>query len=306
MIIALLTQAALALSFPETQLEEVLGWTDDGAVVLKVRRFSTVAPAGQDFEDVAEMSERFAVVVRGDAEEHRWRLSGEYPDFQKVHPAPEAEAWKKWSAGHPLHAPATAPSGLQLRVNPTGPKGTWSLSPEGDGVQLTHEQIGEDIPIAHIGLSNDGDGFWELWTTPFPFSAWSMSATATARPSFSHDGRRVAVLFQTDGAVTMRGAIHGNLDVMLFDAAPLTSILAPQSLPASATQAAKAALAGMGALQTGPAKAARERSVVYYAEGFKPQAEAMAAKVPGGATVEAISWEAPQHVVVALGTSSAQ
>lgn len=61
--------------------------------------------------------------------------------------------------------------------------------------------------------------------------------------------------------------------------------------------------AGLTLAFVGPAKKARPRSVVYAAKGFEADAQRLAALVPGGATVEPMSWASGADVVLAGGSS---
>ena len=58
--------------------------------------------------------------------------------------------------------------------------------------------------------------------------------------------------------------------------------------------------AGFAPTGQGPADTARPRAVVYAAKGFEADAKRIAAAVPGGASVEALSWKCKFDVVVAL------
>ena len=87
-------------------------------------------------------------------------------------------------------------------------------------------------------------------------------------------------------------------------AAPLTSVLAPPSFPASATEAVVAAVGGLGLVQKGEAKTVRDKTVVYFAPGYEADAKAIAAKVPGGATTAPMDWKGAQHIVVGVGDSA--
>ena len=59
--------------------------------------------------------------------------------------------------------------------------------------------------------------------------------------------------------------------------------------------------AGFAVVSSGSASKPREKSVVFAAEGLEEQAKALAAVVPGGATVEKLTWKAAARLVVYAG-----
>lgn len=62
--------------------------------------------------------------------------------------------------------------------------------------------------------------------------------------------------------------------------------------------------AGFAPTSTAAAKAARAKSVVYVAKGFDDAGKKIAAAVPGGASVEPLTWKTDYDVVVALGATA--
>lgn len=61
--------------------------------------------------------------------------------------------------------------------------------------------------------------------------------------------------------------------------------------------------AGYLVLEARPATAERANSEVFYADGFKPQAEQVAAAIPGGAVARPLTWKVEADLVVAVGAS---
>jgi hypothetical protein len=62
--------------------------------------------------------------------------------------------------------------------------------------------------------------------------------------------------------------------------------------------------AGFPPAKTGKAVKPRKASVVYTAKGAEAKAKAVAAAIPGGATVEPLTWKSDCDVVVAVGDSA--
>jgi hypothetical protein len=88
-------------------------------------------------------------------------------------------------------------------------------------------------------------------------------------------------------------------------AGPSVQMLA-KDLPDSVLEKVSAAVEKAGFVTTNAdtAKAAREKSVVYASKTAMDAAKKIATAVPGGATVEALSWKTPYDVVIAVGASA--
>jgi len=158
-------------------------------------------------------------------------------------------------------------------------------------------------PTLTVGLSRRGERSWPQWTQALDASAMAfLPYTVTTRRS--PDGRYAAVVVTQDGAWTMRGALLASSTVHLVPAAPLISVLSPPAMAGARGHIADHLRAlRVGAVNAAESLAEREASVVYFADGFESQARAIAGQVSGGATVEPMTWDGAQHVVVALGTS---
>jgi hypothetical protein len=94
-------------------------------------------------------------------------------------------------------------------------------------------------------------------------------------------------------------------EVLVFPSGPLVEVLAHPKVQAAVEPTLKAlAAGGYGATARDPAQKERAKSVVYTWGGARDAAEKVAALVPGGATVEPITWVTPADIVVALGSSA--
>ena len=89
---------------------------------------------------------------------------------------------------------------------------------------------------------------------------------------------------------------------------PRVHLLADKSMLAKAGPAVASAIekAGFAPLYMGLSKKARDASVVYSAAGSEEAAARIAAAIPGGATVDKLSWETQADVVVAIGKTAAK
>jgi hypothetical protein len=79
-----------------------------------------------------------------------------------------------------------------------------------------------------------------------------------------------------------------------------------RGIPAQTIDRTLAAIekAGFAPTLVGEAEELRKKTVVYAAGEWAEQAKRVAAAVPGGATVEPLSWKPPYDMVVALGASA--
>ena len=121
-----------------------------------------------------------------------------------------------------------------------------------------------------------------------------------AAPAWSPDERRVAWS-------CYRHAGEWDYDVVVGPASgPRVEMLADATISKATIAAVAAALekAGFFPTHAGPAQKARAATVVYAAKGFEAAAKAAAAAVPGGATVDGLSWKADADLVVAVGAGA--
>lgn len=132
----------------------------------------------------------------------------------------------------------------------------------------------------------------------------TVSSIASADVYWSPDSRYIAWVIQPS---RWRGG-DGSRSVAIYVGAsgPRAQVLAAPDVLKRSGQAAAAVVegAGLAVVFVGPAKKARDRSVVYAARGFEAQAKQVAGKLAGGATVEALTWDAKAELVVALGQSA--
>ncbi|HEY3450366.1 MAG TPA: LytR C-terminal domain-containing protein [Myxococcales bacterium] len=112
------------------------------------------------------------------------------------------------------------------------------------------------------------------------------------------------VLVHTARQGGMMSPEETQLTVLSLDA-PTVEVLAPKGARAALRKVVSAlAQAGFTIAGEAPAKKERAASVVYAAKGQDAAAKAVAAAVPGGATVEPLTWASDADVVVAVGASA--
>lgn len=262
--VALVAAPAWAVLTPSAS---ALGWTADGAWF--------VYTVGFDAPD-----SWFLVSAR----------SGEATELK------DPKEFERWAATHPLAADA-----------PAGPR-----SPDGK-VELVLEA---------------GGGGWveDLWRPPakapravsckikrgaetLNCQGFAPRPGADLTPYWSPDGRRLALLSTYQAcAPSGNGDFTCDQDFRVhLDRTSGPSIqLVAKELPQASVDKAVAALEQAAFAPTGQsaAQAAREKSVVYVARGQAALGKKIAAAIPGGATVDTLSWKSAFDVVVALGASA--
>jgi hypothetical protein len=126
-----------------------------------------------------------------------------------------------------------------------------------------------------------------------------------ATPYWDPAGRHVAFLMQEAVAKTMRGPEGGRSSIVLVPCGTRISVVAPASAIAEQDKVAAALeKIGYNVVDLGPAKAKRAATVVYASAKHTAEAEALAKKIPGGATVEKLTWKPKADIVVAVGDSA--
>lgn len=183
----------------------------------------------------------------------------------------------------------TAPDGkakAEVKLIAPASAGTWKdeiFLPGGlSGAELRVERGGSSV-LSRMwkGGMNSADTFW---SPDGRYLAWAISASAWR----GMDGS-----FPVDFTVGAGGGVRAQL----------------LAAPAVLTQAQGRLLdamekAGLTPVFVGPAQKAREKTVIYAAKGFEAVAATLAKALPGGATVEALTWQAGVDVVVAAGKST--
>src|SRR5207245_1905749 len=101
-------------------------------------------------------------------------------------------------------------------------------------------------------------------------------------------------------------ALLAVLALAAADAPPVIELRTYDAMPPASLDKVKKALtaAGLTTLREAKATAVRDTSVVYAAKGAEAVAKQVAASVPGGATVEPLTWKSDAAVIVALGAIS--
>jgi hypothetical protein len=127
----------------------------------------------------------------------------------------------------------------------------------------------------------------------------------TATPYWDPTGHRVLFQLKEGVAKTMRGEDGGNIQFVLVPCGTRVDVLAPAGLEAATGKVAEAVeKTGFTVTSIGPAKAARAATVIYADDAHMEVAQKLVSVIPGGATVEKLTWKPKAHIVVAIGDSA--
>jgi len=202
---------------------------------------------------------------------------------------PDAEAGQVSGAATDLKPSRTSPDGksrAEVQAQTYSGKGTWKgadFKPPKHGVAELRVSRGKKSTLSRSW--NDG--------------------LFLATPYWSPDGRYVAWVLKTSDWQGMDGSVQ--LYVVIGSGGnPRAQVLAaPDVLKQAGGPVTKAVeAAGLTVVLVGKAQKPRDQSVVYAAKGFEAAAKRAAAAVPGGATVEPLTWKPGVELVVALGRSA--
>lgn len=129
--------------------------------------------------------------------------------------------------------------------------------------------------------------------------------TWKATPYWDPAGRHVAFLLEEATVKTMRGPDGGRTSLVLVPCGTRISVVGPADAKAIKDKVADLLeKGGYNVSDIGPAKAKRAATVVYANATHSAEAEKIARSIPGGATVEKLTWKPKVDIVVAVGDSA--
>lgn len=289
---------SLAHAGDDVNLTEVLGWSGD-RIVFKGTHLISYAPRGKQIQDASDYEEDTWALICVDPMHGVRRC---WQDGNADHPVPSdmplatAAEWATWKSAHPVSkgTVSTARLGKTLGMRLAGEDfGGWS-----ENKASLH--LGYDDEIQVWATLSKGDKSWE-WDLGEQQGGGMYSRSVNLTPYWSANSKSIALLLNDPGGMHMRGPIPGELDTRIARTA-LVTLMAHESLDDSVARWAGRALAqelGLGFQRVEPAKKARDSHVVYYAEGWKSDADAIVSVLGGSA--EPLSWKSSADLIVALG-----
>jgi len=286
---------------PEQQAKEILGWTADG------RYFAYELIRNIQEPDVMEDPVGTAVLAaivdtHTDTQEfYLLSLEMEGPlNFEDEGAAewrqlPDKEAFDAWRSKHPIKKPEhqVECGDARLSLNEQDLEGYPGKRPPLSGVDrflisgATNLQVGVETQgklWPHVELNR-----WvELqfaWSPTCQFIAYLLGD------------------YEPPGASV--GILNPQNPVLVKPVGPGIHIMAHKSAEDTVEPVFQALESGGFVPHVGPAAIKdRARTVVYSRTAAREAAKRVAALVPGGATVEVLTWQSPADIVVAIGTSA--
>jgi hypothetical protein len=282
---------------------KLLGWTADGHHLVWTQTLTAYGDIADEMEEAkVEGTASLAVVhdiQRGDRTVFVLKQQGKtrtlLAGYRTVGSATAFEAWKKQ---HPItRTPGrrgkagTANVGVKLDE---GEAPTW----KGEALRWTVESAATVTLSTTCGKHTNRERFeQEMGAMYLP--AW------TATPIWAPTGRHVVFLLEEAQARTMRGLDGGSVKLVLVACGPRVEVVAPAGLEASSGRLADAVeQAGYAVTSIGAAKQKRSATVIYAPAAHTGDAAKLAKAIPGGATVEKLTWKPKADIVIAVGESA--
>jgi hypothetical protein len=287
----------------------LLGWTADSRFVVYEKSASIIDDPSTGEGESCELKTH--VVLDGASGERQEFVESLEGTCDKTRPRTakmgKLEAYRAWVQAHPLalHLGEKSPdqkSRAVVEVKTTeegGAKGVWEAGQFKFGPQ---EEDGSLMQV-ELGLSAEAGG------KRFRVAGFSDSTAGCLRGevsvAWSPDGKRAAWVLHR-GYAMLNDFGFARLAVTPA-AGPRLELLGSKKVLSAARGKVEASLGGGGfvIVRAGEAVKERPKSVVYAAKGSEDVARQVAALVPGGAAVEALTWKAFGDLVIALGDSAA-
>ena len=308
----LLPTAALACGPPVPDLEAkgFVGWTNDGRYLVYefVRNID-------EWESVWASGEFLGVVDTHQDDTTSYLISVEGGEEGSEEQEAELAQWRKsagksaydaWLKDHPLQSGSTN----QRCDNATATMEIIDLS--GHGIDYTEAQ-GWTNSLEYKGQS---DNILKLSVSAFD-NTWvhaevkghlgnGWEPPSRAQVSWSPTCKHIAWMLDNyiRGDQIAVGVFEPSTPVLVKPAGPVIHVMAHKTATATVEPIINALSKAGYAPHVGPnALKDRTETVIYSWASARKTAVAMAKHIPGGATVEPITWSTPADIVVAAGTS---
>jgi hypothetical protein len=283
---------------------EVTGWGAKGSVA--------VIKSVQSMGTIGSMTTMTVYDLKAGTRKS-YQITPDDPQASDDQPGPDSAAWEAWQKANALApaAPAQSSPDGQAKLEVLfrgGAKGNgWNAA------EHRYDYQGEDIGCPDDGIAHAGGCGAKPGSVVFTLVSGGKRRTAagfdlrgnTARvqPFWSPDGAHVVFLasqdFRSDVGTTEDSTAIARRDTPSFEV--LTADAASASTKAVLTGLQKV---DAWPVRVGKAVKARAASAIYASKGNEAAAKALAAVIPGGATVEPLSWKSDCDLVVAVGSSA--
>lgn len=204
-------------------------------------------------------------------------------------------AFEKWISGQRLVPGTFSRESNGLRVETAWKGGAWKA----DAFNFEVEDAGTLEVAALRGKSR-------LAPASVKLSPQAIATQCRLRVNWAPGASAVAYVVEWPEKSWMLGPVEGQAEVLVRALGLRVQVTAHRSVSQKAVQKTTAALiaAGMPATVGPPALKARQATVIYAAPALLEEVARLAQVVPGGATVEPLTWAVDADVVVALGDSA--
>jgi hypothetical protein len=220
--------------------------------------------------------------------------------------------WPVWLKAHPLkpaRASRKSPDG-SLVATVVGREGTTIVKCDQSSEAFCYQNKmpDEDCPGIQFGCgANPGKVLAQLTVkgAARPSREFAVKGLTGEVSPFWLGADRVLWFMHDKGANAIRDP--ETCEVVVTGPGTTVEVLADEKLLKQETRAKVSAALGkanVALVRFGTAKKARDTSVIYAAKGSEAQAKSLAALVPGGATVDALTWKSDCDLVLALGSSA--
>ena len=289
-----------------------LGWTPDGSAFV-YKQMQTLrggnadsAPGGAQalravyatvMDAFTGSEERYLLEPTGDSPEERARMAR----FEL--PPAQADAFAAWLAAHPLQAPSYKPSCSSKALQVRGDNVVVAWREGGFAFEAGRAGVMELVTSVHSVSATYTSARWQLHDSATKPGAMRGQVLAVCSPNTL----RVAWLLCRAGDAAGGNAEPPEFKVLLGPAAgPRIELLGAEAMdPMSLKRTTEAlAKAGFVAIRRSVAQDKRARSVVYAPKQLMALAQRVAKAIPGGATVEPLTWQPECDMVVALAAAA--
>ncbi|MBT3219073.1 MAG: LytR C-terminal domain-containing protein [Proteobacteria bacterium] len=304
---------ACGVSEPEYEAKSLLGWTNDGRYlayefIRNINDEHDVWATGKfigvvDTHEDKTMSYMVSVEGGDDGNEEQER------DLAKWRSLPGKAGFDSWTSSHPLS---------QLNSKKTCGDATANLEIHDlSGQYLDFPELSSwSFPVEYPNRSDhilqfSIGAFGTSWAQgeaelDYCWNQWATSPTTRVNFTWSPTCKHVAWLIEnyTSYDKYAVGVFEPNA-LIVKPAGPVIHVMAHKSAEDTVEPVVNALSKAGYAPHVGPnALKDRTETVIYSWAFAKDAAEAMAKHIPGGATVEPITWSTPADIVVATGTSA--
>lgn len=205
--------------------------------------------------------------------------------------------WSRFQAAHPM-APPAGPPPKALLVSVKGKPAAKELSDATYDDEVTFSVLTPAGATRTIHIDTLGPD--PSASAPSSWSGGGYHSYIEPEIQASPDGRFVAINdLDRPCPMSCTSPIRPTIVPLVLQ----IQVLAPAGAESRRESVVAAISASGSASWVGPAKKARDKSVVYHRPELKADAELIAKIIPGGADLAVLDWKTPAHLVVAVGNT---